>query len=429
MLLTLSVTNFKSIRNTETLSLVGSSLDGPHEPFDVVYPGGQHGVLPCAVIYGANASGKSNMLDAFMHLRSLVLNSHLSSKRSKGLRYQPFMLDPESTKNDTELEVSFIQGGIRYDYGLSHDAESIKTEWLYSYPEGRRRKLFEREGLVVDFGSGMKGAKKVLSSFLNETSLFLSVATQNSHQNLSAVSGFFVDIFSFNRISVASGVINRSFSDGEVDPRAIHFLEGVGSGVCDFRVDATDMSEDQKKVIEDLFKVIASHQGLDSSDDAPELSDKEYEVRLGHRSGFGPPVFFQGNQESAGTRRLLYMMNYIFEVLDKGDIAIIDEIDASLHTFAVEAILTLFLDERINKNGAQIIATTHDTNLLDPSRLRRDEIWFVEKNVEGSSEYFSLSEINARKEEAVEKAYLQGRYGATPPKLPAEYFLPRKTLS
>lgn len=423
MLLTFSVSNFKSIRDTETLSLVGTPLSGPHSPISVAYPGGSYGVLPCAVIYGANASGKSNILDAFVHMQKLVLDSHSAGRKTKGLKFFPFLLDPVCVDEPTVLEVSFIRNRVRYDYGFSYDASEIKEEWLYSYPEGRRRKLFERQGMRIDFGQGMKGAKKVLTSFLNETSLFISVATQNSHEELSQVSGFFFDIFSLNKIAVASSIIDQNFSDGEVDRRAIHFLEGIGSGICDFRVDANDVSEEHKKVMGDLFKVLASYQGLDSSEDVPEVDDKEYEVRLGHRMSSGESVFFKGNQESAGTRRLLLMMNYLFTVLDEGDVAIIDEIDASLHTFAVEAILMLFLDPRINKKGAQIIATTHDTNLLNQKHLRRDEIWFVEKESNGSSEYFSLAEIKGRKGEATEKAYLQGRYGATPPRLPTELFI------
>ncbi|WP_417260633.1 AAA family ATPase [Celeribacter sp.] len=423
MLLTFTVTNFKSIRDPQTLSMVGTSLRGPHAPREIEYPGGQNGVLPCAIIYGANASGKSNILDAFMHMKFLVQVSHQEKVRNKGISFSPYLLDPAYAEKPTEFEVSFLRDKVRYDYGFSHDAEAVVSEWLYAYPEGRRRKLFERDGKNIDFGSGMRGAKKILATFLTKTSLFLSVASQNSHEELGAVSNFFEDIFSLNRISVASTIINQSFSNGEVDLRAIKFLEAIGSGVCDFRVDANDIPEEQKKVVGEVVKILAAYQGLEPSQELPEIDDKEYEVRLGHRSKDGASIYFAGKQESAGTRRLLLMMNYIFKVLDEGDIAVIDEIDASLHTFAVEAILMLFVDPRINMKGAQLIATTHDTNLLNTSNLRRDEIWFAEKNITGESEYFALSEIKARREEAIEKSYLQGRYGATPPKLPAEVFI------
>lgn len=423
MLLSFSVTNFRSIHETQTLSMTGTSLGGPRPPMDVEYPGDGVGVLPCALIYGANASGKSNMLSAFTRLKSLIAHSHSGLEKTGRLGYSPFLLSEEASAAPTTFEVSFIASGIRYDYGLSYTEDEIEEEWLYSYPEGRRRKLFEREGISISFGQGMRGAKKVLSSFVGKTSLFLSVAAQNNHEELSVVSSFFLRTFAFNQISVASELLNRSLSDGEVDPRAIAFLEYVGSGVCDFTVETSEMSAEQKKVLGELFRVIANARGGEGDSPELKLDEKEFEVKLGHRSSKGEIVYFKGALESAGTRRLLLLMNYIFQVLDSGDIAVIDEIDASLHTFAVEAIFALFCDERVNKSNAQLIATTHDTNLLDLEAMRRDEIWFVEKDRSGASEYFSLAELNVRRGEAAEKAYLDGRYGATPSRVPSELFV------
>jgi AAA15 family ATPase/GTPase len=137
-------------------------------------------------------------------------------------------------------------------------------------------------------------------------------------------------------------------------------------------------------------------------------------------------VYFGGESESAGTRRLLLLLNGVFKVLDNGNAAMIDEIDASLHTHAVEAIVRLFLDPAVNRNGAQLIATTHDTNLLDPDTLRRDKIWFSEKDMHGASQYFSLAEVKRRKHEVFERSYLQGRYGAVPPNVSASLFSSRK---
>jgi AAA15 family ATPase/GTPase len=140
------------------------------------------------------------------------------------------------------------------------------------------------------------------------------------------------------------------------------------------------MPDDYKKMLTDLFKVINTH----SPEVSPLKADEEkFEVELGHRKLGGQSKFFAGELESAGTRRLLVLMNEIFKILDSGGLAIIDELDASLHSVAVEAIINLFTDPDFNPNMAQLIATTHDTNLLNPAQLRRDEIWFVEKNFLG----------------------------------------------
>lgn len=423
MLLSFSVTNFKSIKETQTLSMVGTPLRGPHQARDVNFPGGSNGVLPCALIYGANASGKSNLLDAFVRMQRLVLGSHSEAVGSRKLKFNPFLLDDYSEGEPTIFEISFLRDGVRYDYGFSFNDRGFKEESLYSYPEGRRRKLFERVGDELSFGPGMKGAKRVLAGFLRERSLFLSVATQNEHEELSAVSSFFIDIFSLNEISVASDFINYSFSDGQVDARVIKFLDLIGTGVCDYKVISSDMDEIKRRFIGDFVKLMATYADEDESFIDEKIEDKDYEVHLGHKNSALELSFFSSANESAGTRRLLLMMSAIFRVLDEGDIAVIDEIDASLHTYAVEAIVSLFTSPELNKNGAQIIATTHDTNLLNQEKMRRDEIWFCEKDKGGASEYFSLAEVKSRRGEAFEKAYLQGRYGAMPSRFSERDFL------
>lgn len=416
MLLAFTATNFKSIKEPQTISMVGTSLKGPHTPLSISYPGDGNGILPCAVIYGANASGKSNLLDAFVRMKYLVHSSH-SVNKNKKLKVSPFLLDEGAALRDTSLEVSFINDSIRYDYGFSYNESRISEEWLFSYPEGRRRKVFERKGMDIDFGPTMRGAKKVLAGFLSETSLFLTLAIQNNHEELSSIGKFFSSIYTSNQITVASSVLDRSFSKEEVDKRSIEFLSAIGTGICSYKLETSDVTEEHKKIVGELMKVFATYSDVEISESDLQPDEKDYELKLGHKTSGGGLHYFGGEMESAGTRRLLLLLNKIFKVLDEGDIAIIDEIDASLHTYAVEAIVQLFADPNVNKNGAQLIATTHDTNLLNPEILRRDEIWFVQKDNVGCSSYFSLAEIKSRKDEFFEKSYLQGRYGAIPRKI------------
>ncbi|WP_195818729.1 AAA family ATPase [Roseobacter sp. MH60115] len=414
MLLSFSATNYKSISDTQTLSLVGSKLKGPRDPLELSVPGGGNGVLPCAIIYGANAAGKSNLVNAISIMRRLVLDSHRDAAREASLPARPFLLDDDFEGEPTAFEVSFMVNSVRYDYGFSFDERQFFEESLYSYPEGRRRKLFERKDGSISFGSGMKGEKRTLQRFLRENALFLSVATQNKHEELSAIFSFFEDMYFSNRISVGGHVIDVAFRENEIDERTISFLEAIGTGVVGYQQTEVSRPEEFKAMLTDIKALMEKHTDSPAPSNWDEEAEKDFKIELGHMTKSGEKRFFEGSLESAGTRRLLIIMNRIFETLDKGQVAIIDELDASLHSVAVKAMLALFFDPNVNKHNAQIIATTHDTNLLDPEFLRRDEIWFVEKEVSGESEYFSLAEIVARKGEIFEKSYLAGRYGALP---------------
>jgi len=418
MLLSFSVTNFLSIQQTQTLSLVGTKLKGPHEPMPVLVQGGDNGVLPCVVIYGPNAAGKSNFIIAIHLMRRLVQQSYLVHKTDKKLPYQPFQLGDAAEPAPTTLEISFMKDGVRYDYGFSFDSKEFIEEWLYSFPEGRRRKIFERDRNYIGFGSGMRGAKKSLANFTRSDALFVSTAAHNNHSQMKEIFEYFGSMYFCNQVNFSEHLINSTFGEDEIDGRAIKFLELIGTGIVNYSQVEVDVPQSQKDMMKDLFGLIKKH--VASEDESglefPEPDEKEYKVRLAHRDVSGREVYFNIEQESMGTRRLLVILNYIFKVLDDGDLAVIDEIDAGLHTFAVEAIIDLFVDPEINKNGAQLVATAHDTNILSPNKLRRDEIWFVEKTPPGSSEYFSLAEINSRHDESFESLYLTGRYGALPQK-------------
>jgi AAA15 family ATPase/GTPase len=415
MLLTFSATNYRSIKETQTLSMVGTALKGAHPTIQVDAPGVSHGVLPCAVIYGANASGKSNLLSAFSSLRRMVLRSHSSELGTSNIGQFPFLLDKEFADKPTQFEISFLVQKVRYDFSVKFDNNNILEESLFSFPEGRRRKLYERASGEVTFGPEMKGAKKSLVEFMKESSLFISTATQNKHPELFQVSSFFNEVFLSTRVSVESSLLNNAFGKNEIDIRVIKFLEALGTGVVSYRQIASDTPAELFQILKDFMVVVQKHADPEGKLALPPPDEKKFEIQLAHFAKDGSEKFFSGELESAGTRRLLILMNEIFKVLDNGDIAIVDELDASLHSLAVEAIIKLFADAEFNKTGAQLIATTHDTNLLNPNILRRDEIWFVEKQGDGSSSYYSLAEIVNRKGEIFEKSYLQGRYGALPP--------------
>lgn len=414
MLLRFSAKNYLSIAGTDEISLVASSLKGP-ECSLVPIPGTDLSALPSAIIYGANASGKTNFLKAFSFLRSAILQSHTHGNPEGGVPRIPFKLDPLAAAETTSLEAEFIIDGVRVQYGFECDDDSFTAEWMYSYPEGKRRKLFERSGNKVEFGSHFKGPKKILVDLMRANSLFISTATQNDHEELSKIVAFFRRTrFSMN-VAVAKELINNTFKKDQVDPRTIEFLKSIGTGITGFRQKDIEVPESVRLMTKEFVSLARKHMGENAiveEDQSDRLRDVS--IEFSHAGVSGEPCYFGLERESSGTRRLVLMMNTIFKALDQGNLVVIDELDASLHTFAAAQILELFENPKINRNGAQLIATTHDTNLLSLSRLRRDQIWFCEKDEAGASHLFPLSDIKSRPTDNFEQGYLEGRYGAIP---------------
>lgn len=412
MLLRFEAENVFSIAETQELSLVASKLRGSETGLLPVPGASGLRAVPVALIYGANASGKTNFVQAFMFMRSAILFSHSQGDPEGGVPRVPFALDEESETEPSHFEAEFVVSGSRYIFGFTCDSQSFLTEWLYAFPEGKRRKLYEREGKNVDFGSTMLGAKKPLVDFMRHNSLFISTATQNDHEELSKLVNFFRDIQYSGNLSVSPSTITNTFKEGQVDPRAITFLNTTGTGVVGLEQREKDVPEQVKILSSEFLAIARKHLG----DDAPadmEPSGKDVEIRLVHQ-GSTKQHALPLRHESAGTRRLLLMMTKIIRALDKGALLIIDELDTSLHTLVAEQILELFTDPKYNPKGAQLIATTHDTNVLACDHLRRDQIWFCEKDNIGVSRIFSLAEFKLRPTDRFEKGYLEGRFGAIP---------------
>lgn len=414
MLLRFSAKNYLSIADTEEISLVASNLKGP-ECSLVPIPGTDFSALPSAIIYGANASGKTNFLKAFSFLRSAILQSHTRGNPEGGVPRMPFRLDSARAGETSSFEAEFVVEDVRLQYGFECDDDAFTAEWLYAYPEGKRRRLFERTGNEVEFGSHFKGPKKILVDLMRPNSLFISTATQNDHEELSKIVAFFRRTrFSMN-VAVAKELINNTFKKNQVDPRTIEFLKSIGTGITGFRQMDIEIPETVRMMSKEFVALARKHMG-DAAIIEDEQSDRlrDVSIEFSHAGASGEPCYFGLERESSGTRRLVLMMNTVFKALDEGNLVVIDELDASLHTYAAAQILELFENPKINRNGAQLIATTHDTNLLSLSRLRRDQIWFCEKDEVGASHLFPLSDIKSRPTDNFEQGYLEGRYGAIP---------------
>ncbi len=412
MLVEFRVKNFRSLRDEQVLSLVASAdktLLGTHA-IETGLPAAPH-LLKSAVVYGANASGKSNLIKALQYMRDVVLKSATLSPDQTFDRLQPFRLDAESGNLPTEFEVTFILDRVRYQYGFAITAQRVISEHLLVYKAFKPQRWFDRhfdEGSdkdVYEFGAGLRGAKSLWEGATRPNSLFLSMAVQLNSSTLRPV----FDWFSSGLVILnEQSPLSRDFS--------VQMLkeESQRRAICEFLY-AADMSIADIEVAPQLAKGFGIHLDLDSGKHEVKLDEKVIdEVRFHHVTEQGKAVF-DLKDESGGTRNLFFLTGPMLDILKKGLTLVVDELDTSLHTLLVQALVRLFHQSETNKGGAQLIFSTHNTSLLDAYGLfRRDQIWFVEKRPDQSSTLYSLLEFSPRKNEALERGYLQGRYGALP---------------
>lgn len=412
MLVEFRVKNFRSLRDEQVLSLVASAdktLLDTHA-LDTGLKAAPH-LLKSAVMYGANASGKSNLIKALQYMRGVVLESAALQPGQTFDRLQPFRLDATSASLPTEFEVTFVLDSVRYQYGFAMNAQRIVGEQLLVYKAFKPQRWFERHfdadsgKDVYEFGPGLKGAKSLWEGATRGNALFLSVAVQLNSETLRPVFDWFANrLVIFNEQSPLS----PQFS--------VHMLkqEGQRKAICEF-LRAADLSIADIEVATRQAMVHTINVDLATGKREEAASEQAVdEVKFHHVTEHGKAVF-DLMDESSGTRNLLFLTGPILDILGKGLTLVVDELDTSLHTLLVQALVRLFHRPEVNTGGAQVIFTTHDTSLLDAYGLfRRDQVWFVEKRPDQSSSLYPLLDFSPRKNEALERGYLQGRYGALP---------------
>ena len=411
MLLRFSAANHRSLREPQTLSLIASSLDDNDQGLIACGAAPTGHVVPAAVIYGANASGKTNIVKALQWMRSAVLLSHRQGEPGGVIPRSPYKLDSATQNRPSVFELDFFFGEMRYHYGFEALDKEFVSEWLYAFPRGRRQMLFQRQLQEFRFGRALDGKNRVISQLTRQNSLFVSAAAQNDHKRLSEISDYFRSIKFCSRISINP----ETFHDKEqLDQRVINFLSHIGTGITGYTYTPLEYSAEEVGKFKEFASAVAKL--MDDETISSDMLVKRFKgkLKLSHRDRDGGDILFDINYESAGTRRLLVILDAVFAALDKGTPVIIDELDASLHTQACEAILQMFSSLQDNPRGAQLISTTHDTNLLSSLLLRRDQVWFTEKDSGGATHLYPLTDIRSRKGDNIERGYLQGRYGAIP---------------
>jgi hypothetical protein len=408
MLLKFRFSNFRSFRTEQELSLIASKLPGSGNGL-FSPPGLREQVLPVAAIYGANASGKTAVIKAFEFMANAVKFSHTQWQPDRRIPVEPFAGDQPVLPS--EFSVVVLLDGVRYQYGFAANPQAILREWLYVYPNGQRQVWFERaEGEPMSFDA-MPGENKIIEGLVRKNSLFLSAAAQNNHEALSPVYKWFSESTSFavGQLALIGRDFDRAtaaqFCQNEADRATIvRLLAHADLGIAELSIEETPLPELSKKVLELLRPSLPPGASFPETDKV---------IRLLHRVG-NRTIPFEAEQESSGTLAYLVLLGPTVSLLKKGGTLLVDELDTSLHPLMAVQIIRLFSNPGSNPRSAQLIFNTHDTNLLSSGDLRRDQIWFTEKDSTGSSHLYPLTDFKPRRQENLENGYLQGRYGAIP---------------
>ncbi|MFJ6672531.1 ATP/GTP-binding protein [Actinosynnema sp. NPDC091369] len=393
-------------------------------------------VLPVAAVYGANASGKSNLLDGLRFMADAVHESFARWRPGGGVPRQPFKLDPATRAQPSVFVAEFVQDGVRYTYGFQVDDERVLSEWLYSYPEKRKRVLFDRSGDRIKFGKAVAsgaGKTEALEELLRPNALFLSLAAQSNVAVLLPPYRWFTEGLHFRPGERGSDLSAHvaEFVDGDTgrQRRLVELLRAADFGIVDIKVNrpaVLDMTPAEFLAFAEKMEELPQSQKAALRPDPAVLADlmarveatmtrgARRRVRLVHGAG----ELFELHEESAGTRSWLALLPDVLRILERGGVLVIDEIDESLHSLLTARLIALFNGAESNTGGGQLIFTTHDATLLHPPLadevLDRDEVWFVEKDENGASSLYPLSDFKPRREDNLERRYLAGQYGAVP---------------
>ena len=425
MLIEFKVTNFRSIHTTQTLSMVGKTSTELKEQntFGSGLPSLPN-LLRSIVIYGPNAAGKSNMIRAMRFMHKFVLSSQ-TLQEGQNIDVVPFLLNSKSSTEPSKFEVTFIHDKVRYQYGFAVNSARVLNEWFLAYPEGRPQQWFERKYDSVkdsedwSFGSKFSGPhqqRDIWKASTRKNALFLSTAIQLNNEQLKPAFNWFLQKLA---VILPSGVTNLRFSveqcaseDGK--NKIMEFMNSADITILGIELKKISFPPDELQFgslnipqmgLLNMPQVIRNRQGREFTD-----------VKFLHKAiDTGEVVSFDFSDESDGTKKLFAFAGPLLDVLAKGRILFVDELDTSLHPLMVRFLISLIHNPEINKNNAQLVFTTHDTSILDTDIFRRDQVWFVEKDTESASSHlYPLSDFSPRKGEALERGYLKGRYGALP---------------
>jgi AAA15 family ATPase/GTPase len=431
MLIDFTVKNFTSFKDENSLSLL-ASVDKTDENIHVYSINDKIKILKNAAIFGANASGKSNLLKAFNFMQKYVINSSKESQLGDTIDVEPFKFNAETEKQPSLFEVTFLQESVIYRYGFEAVKTEIVSEWLFARYSSRESTLFIRKNQDITLGEKFKEGRKYITSVRNNA-LFLSVCAQFNGE----ISSNLIDWF--RNVSVISSLDNNYANyavqildneDGKYSEQKemlLHLITSIDVGIEDLSIEV-DEKLDLKKFIESmpmkqagkLLDELKKYESKDSEDNQKGIKISTRRVTSLHKKFDSNNTMISlencnFNIESKGTRKIFELSGLIIKTIFDGGVLFIDEIQNSLHPNLIVGLINFINHNEKNKN-AQFIYTTHEVLILATKLLRRDQYWFVEKNKFGASELSCLFDFEEpiRKDASLDKDYLRGRYGAIP---------------
>ena len=389
MFVQFSVRNYRSLSEKVTLSLLAGS-DKEHFD-DLINIDNKKRLLPVSAIYGANSSGKSNVLMALNTMQDMIIGASAQLLKEKKLPYDPFAPGSAAKKHEpTEFEIIYYYNEVKYAYGFAYDEKQILSETLFHWPKGREALIFSRINDKYEFRENVNELKTLAGRTPSNKLYLVSSNEWNAAPTESAYKWFVDKLIPYDEQATTDFTHSLFFSDSESSSRARVHSEVL---LSDLGITGIFCSEDHNN--RNFRQIDIQH---------------KYE-----NNGVTDYFMLPLEQESRGTQKYFTRIGPWIKALEKGGVLFIDEIEASLHPMLTRRLVEMMQNPSINSNRAQLIFTTHDVMLLDLSLLRRDQIWFTDKDPKTlSTDLFSLWDFSVRKGENIRKGYLQGRFGAIP---------------
>ena len=409
MLIEFSISNYKSIRDEARLSLVADQ-GREHRDTNVIEPSLMAESRPrhlvrSAAIYGANAAGKTNLLEALGAMKTMVRES---GRGLDSLPMVPFRFEPAHAAMPTTMDVMIVVDGVRYQYGFAATATSVEKEWLHAWPRGRVQTWYEREADQYMFRDGLKGDKEVWGRTTRSDALFLSTAVGLNSEQLRPIHEWFVRRLRIAGIQGWSPVFSlECCEDDERRTEIVDFLRSADFAISDLTLKKEEF--DPGMLPKEMSSALR-HQLRDDLKGAEIAS-----LTLTHETPEGVSGNLDIEDESDGTQKMFALAGPWLDALEHGYVVVLDELHDNLHPNLVRFLIDCFHDPLRNVNGAQLLFTTHETAILNQNVFRRDQVWFCERDQMLATKLFALNEFRLRKGVVnLERAYLTGRFGALP---------------
>lgn len=411
MLVQFSLGNFRSFKEVTTLNLE-ASVDKEH-PENAFTVSDGLSLLKTISIYGANASGKSNIFNALAFMNSFIFNSSNAQITSK-IPVEPFKLSTETEHEPSHFEAILIHEDVKYRYGFEVSADKVHAEWLFSYPKGKETKLFTRENNEISVNKNkFPEGKKDLMERTRQNALFLSTTAQFNGEFSKKI------IEAFGNINVISGLNDQAYmnfsiskiKDQSFKNEILRFIQDADIDIADFTTESIKLTPENLPPF--LTEEARIQLALQASKDSVKINTIHNKYNKEQKLDSLVPFDLVVN-ESAGTNRLFFLSAPILDTLAHGKVLFIDEMDSRLHPLIMESIIKLFNSKEKNPRNAQLVFNAHSTLVLCNKYFRRDQIWFTNKSRYGISDLYSLDDYSVRKDSSFDKDYLLGKYGGIP---------------